>query len=258
MFLTYAMAPNSDYFPVVDQRASKTRFTQVRVSELVDLQAAVVPMLAMIDGREAPSRARPEGVPTTFVDAASTEAWVLHDLVMGQGAPAPLGPEVNAREASARLVRAWASNCPKDLGPEHARQAMVTVAEIVNAHLNRDAAAKLWRSIAESPCAKAAPAVERRWLELFEAVALRDAARMAAVGMAALEGAPAQKNSATEYAFFSAMTGLVCGGDRAKARAFLEEGVWKWVRPGTRRSEIRFLDALTDPKASDARRCAAR
>jgi spermidine synthase len=249
LFASYQMPANSDYFPIVDQRASKTRFTQTKVSELVELQAAVVPLLAMVDGRALPSARRGVSIPTTFVDAAAAESWLLHDLVLGTGAPPAAGVEVNAREAAARLLRAWATSCPKDLGFDNVRLAMVSVAEMVNPHLHPDVSARIWRFLADSPCAKGLAAQDRRWLELLEAVSRREAKGMALAGTALLESGPAAKNAATEYAFFAAMTGLVCTGDRA-ARPYLEDGVWKWVRPGTRRTEIRFLDVLTGPQGS--------
>jgi hypothetical protein len=62
MFRSYGIAANSDYFPVVEQRASVTRFTRANVNELTDLQSSSVPMLEMLDGgmrpADAPSRTR--------------------------------------------------------------------------------------------------------------------------------------------------------------------------------------------------------
>ncbi len=53
---SYGSPANSDFFPFVDQRASKTRFTNAHVGELISLQASSVPMLEML-GTAGPRRA---------------------------------------------------------------------------------------------------------------------------------------------------------------------------------------------------------
>src|SRR5262249_44352312 len=50
-----ASVANSDFYPIVDQRASKTRFTQANVKNLMELQGSPLPLLEMLDGSLHPS-----------------------------------------------------------------------------------------------------------------------------------------------------------------------------------------------------------
>ena len=67
-FDSYRAPANSDYFPVVDQQAARTRFMDARVTALTSVQMSTVPLLEMLDGTFRPS-SRP---PTTY-------AWSLAD-----------------------------------------------------------------------------------------------------------------------------------------------------------------------------------
>jgi predicted membrane-bound spermidine synthase len=258
LFKAYGMSANSDYFPVVDQRASKTRFTQTRVGELTELQSSAVPMLEMLDGSFTPAANRASTYSLTLADAAGAEAWTLHDVVTGRGAPERPDSQEDSRELAARLVRAWMTSCSPDLSFEKMLPSFVSVAEIANPHLPAPAAADLWRAVNESACAKRLPQGERGWLELFAAVGRRDAPGMAGQGVRLLNAAPQVRSSATELAFIAAVTGLVCEGEMGPANTVLEQGTRHWLRPGVRRTELRYLHTLAnDPFVPAYGACAA-
>ena len=65
LFSDIIATANSDYYPVVEQRTSKTRFTQARVSELVDFSASAVPMQQLLDREAEPSTRRYQVEPVT-------------------------------------------------------------------------------------------------------------------------------------------------------------------------------------------------
>jgi spermidine synthase len=244
LFKAYGMSANSDYFPVVDQRASKTRFTQARVAELTELQTSAVPLLEMLDGSFTPSANRASTFSMTLGDALAAEAWLLHDAVTGKSAS--IGSQENPRELAARLVRAWMTSCSADLSFERILPSMVSVAEIVNPHLPAPVAADMWRTVIESPCAKRLPPEQRGWLELFAAIARRDAPGMAGNGVRLLNAAPQVRSSATELAFIASVTALVCEAEAGPANTVLEQGTRHWLRPGARRTELRYLHTLAN------------
>lgn len=244
-FGTYGAPANSDFFPVVDQRASKTRFTNSRVNELIDLYASGVPMLEMLGSGTLPSRDRHDALRYAAVEVAVDEAWWLHDLVVGSGPPRPPSQEATLRELAARLVRSWAVNCRKDADFDQILPYLVAVADVVNSRLHPDVAMQVWRLVGESPCAKALTDPQRRWLELIEAVAQRDAARMASRGSAILGTIREQKTIASEYAFFATVTALVCQGESVRARELINATRQSWIRENMHEAEIRFLVALT-------------
>jgi spermidine synthase len=243
---TYGAPLNSDFFPIVDQRASKTRFTRARANELIELQASPIPMLEMLGSGAVPSRERHDAIRAVFIEQAVDEAWAMRDVVAGSVPARPPAPEANVRDLAARLVRSWVTSCRKDEDFDRMLPSLLTVAEGVNARLHPDVAAQLWRTVGDAPCAKSLAAPQRRWIDLFDAVGRRDAPRMAAVGSQILEADKASRTSATEYAFFATVTALACEGEKARARDLINRTAQGWVRDKTRDTEMRFLVAMTD------------
>lgn len=242
LFSTYGVRRNSDYFPVVDQRSSRTRFTQVRVAELTNLQAAPLPMLEMVGGAAAPSPERLDVIEMTYVDAATAQAWRLHDIIVGASAREKR-PLSDAREMAAELVRAW-SQCATDLGFAEILPSLVAVAESVNARLAAEPAAAVWRAVAQSPCGRKLAPAEAQWIQLFAAIAARDADGIVATGTRVLDAMQGAKSAASELAFLAAVTASVCRGNQAGARALLEQGAQHWMNPGSHITELRFLEGL--------------
>jgi spermidine synthase len=246
---TYGMPSNSDYRPVVDHRASRTRFTKAQVRELNDLQALPVPVLEMIGAARVPSRERHENHGATFIDMATNDAWLLRDAIVGDrrwSAPDGLTP----RRASAHLLREWGA-CRTSLGFEDMLPALVDVAEVVNTRLHPAVSAQVWQSLGASPCAKALAPAQRRWLTLLDAIGRRDARVMAEQAQAIIDASHAARppSEALDTAFFAGVTGLACSGRREAARAFLERGMGDASQPlPARQSAVRLFDAITrDP-----------
>ena len=245
---TYGATANSDYFPLVDQRASKTRFTQARAEELTQLQAAPVPLLEMREPvlRPVPARSLSTGV--TFLEAATSDAWVIHDLVLGNGL-AMLQPASTGSEFLARFIRQWALECPADVTFERVLPLMSTIAERMNPRLPPENALDVWKFIAGSKCARAATPEQRQWIELFASVAVRDAQRMAMNGTALLDRVRGTRDESTEYAVIAATAGLLCLGENERAKSLLDAAFQHWLRPSVRQSELRDLrsQALQPP-----------
>ena len=236
---SYGMPPNSDYFPVVENRASRSRYTRDKVTDLVDLLAAPVPMLEMLDHGIAPAPQRRESSRVTVPEGNTAAAWVVHDIIMREGPSTATFTE--GFEVSAQMVRQWAADCRQELRFAQVFGHLLTVAETVNPGLHPRVAGALWRKLADSPCGRALDPLDRVWLELFAAVAARDPAAMADKAMRALDGQRNQRGPAGEYAFMAAVTAALKLGDAAGARALLEEGTRTWLRPGVRRNEMAYL-----------------
>ena len=249
---TYASPSNSDFHPFVEQRAPKSRFTQAHVNELVVLQGTAVPMLEMLGNGERPSRERQDARLTAYIEAAVGEAWAVHDGVLGRVPARAPGAEASVREQAAQVARSWAVNCRDDAGFERTLPSLLVVAETVNPFLHPAAAGDLWRLVGDSPCAKALPEGARRWLELFGAVAQRDAARMATLGGSLLDATRGARSPLSEYAFLATATALACQGEPARVRELLGKAGENWVREGERATELRLLDAMTDPRLGPA------
>jgi hypothetical protein len=123
------------------------------------------------------------------------------------------------------------------------------VAETLNPNLHPQVAGAVWQRIGETPCARGLEPADRAWIDLFAAVAARDASRMAELGVNALEPLRNTRGPAGEYAFMAAVTGALKQGDTKRARQLLGEGTRSWLRPGQRRSEMGYLFNLANRPA---------
>jgi spermidine synthase len=242
-FGSFGSPANSDFHPIVEQWASRTRFTQVRVRELTDLQASPIPLLEMLRGVSPPSGKRHDAALATFVESGTAMAWNLQDIFFASPTATPR-PRLEVSTMAARIVRQWTFACPPDLTFEEVLPSMVSLAEDMNPRLDAENAARLWRSVASSPCASRLDADRRKWIELFEATARRDAPAMARKGLQLIDANRGARNAASEYAYFAAVTGVSLMGDLRFAQGLIQQGPELWLRPGNPRStEWRFLGA---------------
>ncbi len=240
----YRSPINSDFYPFVDQRASRTRFTNVRVSELTELQNSDLPLMEMLGGSPPPGSERAPTSTVTVVEQEMKRAWHVNDVLLGQEPPRN-GSTFETSDIAARLVRLWVEQCPAWLSFESMLPSLEIVAADIDAKMSPENASALWKRIGDSPCARKLTPEQRQWIELFDATAHRDAARMSPAAAALLRTHAGQKNPASEYAFFAAVASAVCLGDYESSKFLLENGAMNWVRPGVRLSEVRFLEALT-------------
>ncbi len=244
MFHTYGVAANSDFFPVVDHRASKTRFTRERAEVLSELQISPIPMLEMLDSASHGDRERGEALRMTVVEAGRQLGWAAHDAVMfGYAEPGDFNG--SGRMAPAFMVRAWATACRPDFPFTAVLIHLTALAEAVNPHVPPAAATEMWEWIARSPCAKRLTPEDRRWIDLFQAIGRRDAGDMVKTGRAALEVARGP-SVAAENAVIAAAIGLVCQGEPKEADALLSVSVRKFFRRDARETELRYLLGLTN------------
>jgi spermidine synthase len=233
---------NSDYFPVVDHRASRTRFTRERVADLSQLQGSLVPMMEMLDpaahpparGRTAPRMIAP--------DRTHQTVWAAQDILNARE-PGAAAPALQPLEAAARLARLWAQHCRGEISYPQALPHLLTLAGEAMPHLHPQEAREAWATLGESACARALPEAERAWVELFAASAARDAVGMASVGSRILQGDRTSRNPGSEYAFLATVTGLLCLGENERAKAVIAAGSQFWLRPGVAKAELAYLEA---------------
>jgi len=238
---TYGITPNSDYYPLVDQRTSKTRFTQARVEVLTQLQASPIPLLELFDPTVRPRLTPNELFPVTFIDGATSEAMMIRETVLGLR-KTPAAPFGSSAELNAGIVRHWALDCPADLPFERVLPMLTYVADRMNPHLPPREALRLWVWVEQSKCAKTLTPPQKQWLLLFGAVAMRDTPEMARTGEALLAQAKGVRSDSSEYAFMAAAAGLACEAEGGKARDLLRNST-EWVRSSQHVTELRFLAA---------------
>jgi len=244
-FGSYNGTPNSDFFPIVDHRASKTRFTRARVEDFSNLEESAWPMLEMLDGAFSPSTYPAQSQPVIASDLAGETAWSMYRGIVGEPPRQP--PNENAR-----LLGLWTTQCSADFDFAQVFSAMLRVAMVANPQLPAAEDSRIWNRLLQSRCMAGLDAGKRRWVQLFDAVGRRDASAMASVGSAILSTSKA-RSEGMEYALFAAATGLVCKGEDDTANKLLTESRGAWLRPGQWRTEMRYLGSiLSSPQAARA------
>jgi hypothetical protein len=240
---SYGVTPNSDYYPIVDQRASKTRFTQARADDILALQTSPMPLLDLADPVLRPPAKRHVVVPATYMDNATNEAWTIHDMILGIDT-SQNAAFVNLAEINASLIRHWAMDCTPDLPFERILPILVNTASRIGPRLSPEDGLRVWSWVRSSKCGKTLKSGQILWLELFAAVSMRDAQHMAKTGAELLEGVRGHRSEASEYAFLAATTGLLCVGDQRGAVDLIQQPSDPWVRGGQRQMEMRYFRAM--------------
>jgi spermidine synthase len=254
LFATGIVGANSDYYPIVEQRASKTRFTQARVNDITAIVASAAPLEELLDQGRPPSAQRYDTELVTVLEFGTADAWRMHDAIVG-GSAAGSAPIVGQKELAARLVAQWSATCAPDLPFDRMLPTLVMVAEGSNPYLNPRVAMEIWNKLRDSPCGRKLTGPYRQWMDLFAANAARDTQTMAALGEQVLAGTRGAHNPASEYAFITTVAALVCRGDKGKARAYLTDS-GTWMRPEIRNEELRMLRGIAFSPAGGAT-CAA-
>ena len=126
------------------------------------------------------------------------------------------------------------------------------MAETISPQVQSAYASKAWNAVGSSRCGRELSADDSRWLQLFEAVAARDATRMARLGEALLDTA-AGPSAASEYAFLATVTALICKGESVHANEVMDRTVGKALRRGEKSTQLRYLVSVSrDPAAAAA------
>ena len=217
LFASYGMPANSDYAPVLDLNAARQRFMERSATELVALLNADVPLLELLE----PGRSRRPVNPLykgayAFERVEATRlAWYARNFLVGVR-PAPEAVPTQLQK-DLELVQVRLLECREPREFDVWLHSALRVARAVNPYLMPDDAGAVWRAIASTTCFSTLPQFQRRWIELFAAVAARDAARMARHARELLDTTPELGTDALEYLVLAALSGSVAGGDKPAA-----------------------------------------
>ena len=219
LFLSYGMASNSDYAPVLDLHAARYRFTERSAVDVVALVNLPVPVLEMLE----PGRRRPQINPL-FEGASDFEridnarlARDIHDYLLAGRSP-------NADSTSAQLqkdleiVKLRLLECREARDQGIWLHSLWRLAPSLNSGLSTEQSAAVWKRVTDTPCYSALAGFQRQWIELFRAVGARDAKRMSELGGRLLAGPFEINEESREYLWMAALTGHLAIGDKAGAK----------------------------------------
>jgi hypothetical protein len=208
---------NSDYYPLVDQEAPKARFAGDVANGLMRTATAPVPVQEIM-GDAKPTASAVAGNPIAPPMRLTLTRSARDSIAFLRDGAVPDGNALLPRDIG--LLRAVVMDCASLPPRVSLPDLMHDVAVVVNPMAERAAAAAMWKALREGRCAGRMTAGDKAWLGLFEAVAARDVARMAALG-AELAGAADINDDLRGYAVMAGALGLVASDRPADAERFL-------------------------------------
>jgi hypothetical protein len=221
-----AQAPNSDYFPVVDNNAAKARFKNEHVDSVVALPTLPLPVVDLFERRSWSGSGWPSehgayagvGLPSLSSQAAVAVRVMSAALASGK----PDGELSQDLVAGASAMRAIFVECASAQVSAGLMDPALMLASIIDRSLPPSVASNFWDLLASQPCAKRYPD-RARWLAQFNAVARRDLPAIAQLSQQLLEDR--RPEFQTEYLVLSAYVGLRADGRLAPAEALIAR--WK-------------------------------
>jgi spermidine synthase len=186
LFESMPMRPNSDFFPVVDQNAPRSRYKNETATGLGELRDSPWGALAMLDRDVRVSLERISSAGNNRprrVDRMLVGAEAVGVALTGRASSAR-GLEGAALE-SAVLAHALASGC--DGAQAQWVRALSQVMEAAGPYLRGEDLAPLFSWARTSACWRSLDASARKRIDFLEAVGVRDAARIVELGAQVLE-----------------------------------------------------------------------
>lgn len=218
LFLSYGPQVNSDYYPVVDLQAPKSRFLQNTAFEIANLTIAAVPVMDMLEGNTLDS---------TTVNAArrsalslrvqkSVIAYDVREYFQSGAFPAETRLNDGDRAAVA-YVRDKLVKCVEPEKDDAWFELLFEMAQTVSAHLPAAESESVWQLIEGSKCFNRLSDMQREWIALFRNVGNRNAPAMATLSQRLLESGAGQTLAQTRYLVMAGMTGMIVQKDKAAA-----------------------------------------
>ncbi len=219
-FASFDVPANSDYEPYLDLNASKYRFLQKYAGEITELGGTDMPVVAMLEGRTADWISGPSLRGGDYFEKIDTlrNARYSRDFIFGRAERAPEGISASLQK-DLEIARLKTTDCADPERIEIWFSSLLQLARTMTPLLPAIDATAMWNRIASPPCQLRLTEGQAAWLELFRAVARRDAATMASVADKLLDARFNHSNAQSRYLLIAGMTGNLVTGDREKAVA---------------------------------------
>lgn len=240
---SYGTRANSDYYPVVDLRAPKARFMQLRATELVELGVAPVPVVDMLEGIEgvAPNRA-----PNSAQSPRIQKALFAQRLKEYFTANDPLLPTKldSMSQVNLAFVKEGLTNCARDDKNGIWLNRLITVGQTVGSQLPPIESANFWRVLESAKCYRTLSLHQQEWIALLKAAGNRNAGEMAQRAERLLQTAAIRNPEQMEYLVMAAMTGYLAANNRSAAAALWRQHANSIARAGQISLPIRLLASI--------------
>ncbi|MBI4292526.1 MAG: fused MFS/spermidine synthase, partial [Betaproteobacteria bacterium] len=217
-FSSYGVPANSDYYPFLDLNAAKFRFMQQSAGDLTNLGSAAVPVVAMLEGRDGSTRTPPSLDGEEHFDKIENmrRAQYSRDFFVSPNTKQPVNIPRQLQK-DLEIARLGLIDCRDPDRFDIWFHSLYQIARSANALLSAEDARAMWARLESPPCATKITAAQRQWIEMYCAVAHRDAAKMAELAEALLRQGSDLPGGHRQYLITAGMTGHLARGETHKA-----------------------------------------
>jgi predicted membrane-bound spermidine synthase len=241
-FEQFRIAPNSEYFPVLETRAARARFMDENALAVSQLALLPIPALELLG--DSPRRTVEQVPPRPWLTRSqATRSAMEAKRYLLRGQAEALASVPASLRSDFELVRLHLADCPAPRRAVTLDQLSAVMGGML-AFLAPDEMAPLWAQIGDSPCGKLLAEPERKWLALYRALGARRADEAARVAADLLHTDHPATAARTDYLLGVAVAGSLAGGDVQRAQALWREfsrraaGEWQGQLPDFLRAHL--------------------
>lgn len=242
-FESFTIPVNSDFFPILDLNAARTRFLGANARELMQIRDNSLPLVEMLDMPNL--RWANNNVTATPYNTQATNVSValeLSNYLLGTDKSVKNIPPVTRLNAD--IMRIWVRTCVAPLPSTDGFLAFLDISLILASRLSAEEARVFWARMAPSACLGSMTPSQRQWVSLIQAIVDRNAINMAVRAEALL------KKDTTKYALAhkgialsAAMLANLALGKNNKAQELHKLYAGVAIRAGRNTLTLRLLEA---------------
>lgn len=226
LFRSYAIANNSDYYPVLDLGAARARYFQEHAGELVRLMDSEIPVVKFLSPHYAglntqgiePTTVTPN--PYIKVSDAVFAATLLRDFVLNNRVDRQY-PRIDAdTRLHTEQVKQTFIDCQQS-PPADWLASLYGFARATTPYLNHHELNQIWSRIVGASCFVSLTGEQQQWIHFFRAVATADVQGMITVGDGLL-AKPIDNPQFARYVVLGQALGLIKNNNKPRAAVVLK------------------------------------
>jgi hypothetical protein len=227
---------NSDYYPVVDLNAARSRFMRSDAVGLIQPRGDNIPVMELLENRIWNS----ELPPTPIRDAGSFRhpmalqgEEIMQFMLTGPSTSFEWMTSNSLAASMMHTARGLLFECEQFGEGDVMWDEVVGVANRIVGTMSSERQKPLWEAALKSRCNAGFSPAQRDWVRLFAATGARDAKAMAKLGQQMLGEGAAKTPRQWTYLVTATATALLANGEPVTAREVLTEN-WKHLDQETR------------------------
>lgn len=218
LLAAFPVRANSDYYPVLDQNAARTRFFRANAQDLLDLSHLLLPAMELLN-KTAPSQEVTNVTPSEvfYPSKFSYASMAMRDLCVSGRSDKP--EEIIPPEIRENISKFKETFCDCRSAPDQTERflTLYNTSIMITSYLSPNDLNAVLNRLGSVPCADSLSAGEQNWIRLFKAIGDREAQTMVSMAKYILENEMLMTRTAEKYLVAAGMAGSLIQGDRQEA-----------------------------------------